>query len=203
MSSTDLPAPAGKRPALLVGFIVLTAFLVAGDLALKSWAQTHLPGEAARLLIANVLALQWVKNHGAIFGLGQGHRWVFIVATIFALAVVGYVFATSRAHQHVLHVVLVLILAGALGNLWDRVFLGYVRDMLWLFPDVKLPFGMHWPRWLSGEDELYPWVFNAADAYLCVGIGLAIIRSLVTSKSAPPETQAQPSDAKRPHDDGV
>ena len=203
MPSTDSPAPAGKRPALLVGFIVLTILLVAGDLALKRWAQTHLPGEKAVLLIPNVLALQWVENHGAIFGLGQGHRWVFIVATVFALAVVGYVFATSRAHQHVLHVVLVLILAGALGNLWDRVSLGFVRDMLWLFPGVKLPLGGHWPQFLGGGDELYPWVFNAADAYLCVGIVLAIIRSLVSSKSKFTDEQAEPSNAKSSPGDGV
>ncbi|MCH8259484.1 MAG: signal peptidase II, partial [Planctomycetes bacterium] len=66
-----------------------------------------------------------------------------------------------------------LILAGAIGNLYDRVMFGMVRDMLWLFPGVKLPFGLTWPG--GGSDELYPWVFNIADASLLVGLGILML----------------------------
>jgi lipoprotein signal peptidase len=47
--------------------------------------------------------------------------------------------------------------------------------MLWLFPDVKLPFGLAWP---GGSRELYPWIFNLADVWLLAGIVLVAIRSL-------------------------
>jgi signal peptidase II len=64
-------------------------------------------------------------------------------------------------------VALALLLAGAVGNLYDRITFGVVRDMLWLFPGVKLPFGWTWP---GGNDELYPWIFNVADAAMCVAL---------------------------------
>jgi signal peptidase II len=75
----------------------------------------------------------------------------------------------------VLHFGLALILAGALGNLYDRIMYGAVRDMLYLFPGVKLPFGITWP---GGNPELYPWIFNIADAALCVGVVLIILTML-------------------------
>ena len=71
-----------------------------------------------------------------------------------------------------MHIALALILSGALGNLYDRVMFGLVRDMLWLFPGVNLPFGLHWPQ---GSDQLYPWVFNIADMALLFGLGIILI----------------------------
>ena len=58
-----------------------------------------------------------------------------------------------------------MLLAGILGNLYDRVFIGYVRDMIHVFP--------RWPN-------LFPWVFNIADSLLCVSIGILLIAGILT-----------------------
>ena len=69
--------------------------------------------------------------------MGQGHQTLFLIVSVAAIAVLVYFFAFSgrrRGYQ----VVLGLLLAGVLGNLYDRLAFGYVRDMLHLFP------GVHW-----------------------------------------------------------
>ena len=67
---------------------------------------------------------------------------------------------------------LALILGGALGNLYDRVMFNAVRDMFWLLPGVKLPFGLRWP---GGMDDAYPWLFNLADVALLAGVGMMVV----------------------------
>ena len=97
---------------------------------------------------------------------------MFIILGLIAIAVIVTTFLKSAAQRRWMHISLALILAGALGNLYDRVMFGMVRDMLWLFPGVKLPFGWHWP---GDNDELYPWVFNIADMALLFGLGVILI----------------------------
>jgi len=184
-----VPKVAGQ-PRLIVAFCVVALLLLTGDLLLKWWAfesfagpvdiPAVLAGEATlpakqTTLAPKVLALKLVLNQGAVFGLGQGYTWLFLIITVFAIGFVGYVLLTSPADQRVMHLCLALILAGALGNLIDRIAFGAVRDMLYLFPGVELPFG--W-RWANGSGEVYPWIFNLADVYLTVGIALMLIRTL-------------------------
>ncbi len=61
-------------------------------------------------------------NFGALFGIGSGMTWVFVLASVAAVAFVAYMFTTSRRRQWVVHLALGLVLAGALGNLYDRIF---------------------------------------------------------------------------------
>ena len=90
----------------------------------------------------------------------------------------------------VLHAALALILAGALGNLYDRWCFAAVRDMLHMLPDVHLPFGLHWPGPsvppghppVDGPTEIWPWIFNLADVALMVGVGLVLVTSLFASE---------------------
>jgi len=91
-----------------------------------------------------------------------------------AVGVIGWVFFLSRAGAWAQHVALALVLAGALGNLYDRIVYSGVRDMLYLFPGVRLPFG--W-QWSSQSDEVFPWIFNIADVSLLVGVSTLLILS--------------------------
>lgn len=199
---TQPPVPhAGRRPVSVALFVLVALAMVAADLGLKSYAFQHVAGSPVVLdasdthsfgvphhepsvLIPGVLNLQLTANEGAIFGMGKGSRWVFIAVSLVAVGFVSRVFWRSAANARVLHVALALILAGALGNLYDRVRFAAVRDMLHLFPGVDLPWGLAWP---GGGSGLYPWVFNVADMALLLGV-LTVV--WVTWRSAPPPPDA-------------
>ena len=196
------PRSAYRRPAALTLFLAVSVGVLAADLAGKHLAFKHVAGRPIVLtpqnvadktaipehgaidLIPSVLSLRLTTNEGAIFGIGQGKTGLFVAVSVLAVGVIGYVFAKSDARAHVQHLCLALILAGALGNLYDRTMFGVVRDMLWLFPGVHLPWGWRWPAGLaewapwvdnSGPTDLYPWIFNIADVALVVGVILMII----------------------------
>lgn len=176
------PKRAGKDKKAIVTALVVMLIALGGDLLVKSIAFNKVAGYAvdpsaipdhdAINIVPSVLSLKLVANRGAVFGIGQGQRWMFIIIGLIAIAVIVTTFLKSAATRHWMHIALALILAGALGNLYDRMMFGAVRDMLWLFPGVKLPFGLHWPQ---GSDELYPWVFNVADMALLFGLGIILI----------------------------
>ena len=176
--------PAIARMLIIAG-VLLAADLVVKHLAFEHVAgtpvdiSTHgenglsaIPYHDARTIVPNVLALRLTLNQGAVFGLGQGYRWVFVVISAIALIVIGAVFCRSRRNDVLLHTALAMVLSGAIGNLYDRVVYGMVRDMLYLFPDVDLPFGWSWP---GGDTGLYPWIFNIADVALLGGMVLLFI----------------------------
>lgn len=100
---------------------------LAADLASKHWAFSHLdpypdPSRPPRTLIPGVVSLYRTLNPGALFGMGSGLWFVFILASLLALAFVLYLFANSTRERISLHIGLGLILAGAVGNLYDRAF---------------------------------------------------------------------------------
>ncbi len=134
----------------------------------------HVPWHQPIVLIpGRLLNLNLVVNRGAVFGLGENRRGVFIGFTILAAAAGIFVFARwTSARDHMAHVALGLILSGGIGNLFDRIIYGVVRDFLHLFPGRALPFGLHWP---GGNADLFPWVFNIADVLLLTGMGLLMI----------------------------
>lgn len=157
-------------------------------------ANWHPPPDAHRSAIPGVLALHLVLNRGAVFGIGPGQRIFFVVFTVAAVAVGFYVFASrTRARDRLAHVAIGFILAGALGNLFDRIMFGAVRDFLKIFPDVHLPLNWTWP---GGNSEVFPWVFNVADVLLLSGIGLLMVRmNRRTEPAGAPDASAQASTA--------
>ncbi|HEX8911669.1 MAG TPA: signal peptidase II [Humisphaera sp.] len=117
------------------------------------------------LVVPGWLHFQGMLNEGAVFGIGQGQRWAFVVISIAALAFVLYLFASSSNH-YFYQFILGLILGGILGNMYDRVTFGFVRDFLYIFP------GKRWP---NTAHEVFPWIFNVADSLLCVGVALIFL----------------------------
>lgn len=134
-------------------------------------------------LIPHLLKIDLVLNTGAVFGMGQGRTWLFIGVTLVAIVVIGWTFISNPPRFRLLHLSLAMILAGALGNVYDRLVYGAVRDMLNLFPGVMLPFGWHWPGNASPSGRyLYPWIFNLADVFLVIGIALMLLRTFTLGR---------------------
>jgi len=153
-----------SSPAALTRFI-LTATIGTGlDLWTKSvaFSSLQLHGEPYQF-IPGWLDFEIVRNYGAVFGLGQGARVTFIAVSVGAIIFLSYLFATS-GRRWVYQILLGMLLAGVLGNLYDRVTRGYVRDMIHALP---------------GWQNFFPWVFNVADSCLCTGVGLMVIYSIV------------------------
>ncbi len=136
--------------------------------------------------IPSSLEFTLVLNPGAVFGMGAGKRWFFIIFTIGAIAIALLLFARwTKPKDWVAHAAFGLIIAGGLGNLYDRVLFACVRDFIHPFPGVQLPFGLAWP---GGNTELWPYVSNIADLYLIIGIGLLVIHTWRQPSPASKET---------------
>lgn len=189
--SSQAPARAcrsGRSFRAWITLLLIAAAGVALDLGSKAWAFRDWPMTRAFLrahpdwtppasiepiLPAGLLNKQLVFNYGAVFGLGAHQRFFFIAFTLGALAVGLLVFArTTNAHHRLAHISIGMVLAGGVGNLYDRVALGPVRDFLHMLPNVRLPFDWTWP---GGSNELFPWVFNIADMLLLLGMALLML----------------------------
>jgi len=136
-----------------------------------------------KTLIPGLVDLTAVTNQGAVFGVGQGKRELFVVVSGAATLFIFYLFAHSGS-QRVYQVLLGMLLAGVLGNLYDRVRYSYVRDMIHGLP--------HWPR-------LFPYIFNIADSLLCTGVALMILYSLLNEAGKPEKADELSTSAQRTH----
>lgn len=136
----------------------------------RNWVS---PSAPEPLLPWRLLDKRQVFNYGAVFGIGSNQRFFFIAFTAAALAVGMVVFGRfTRANHRLAHVAIGLVLAGGMGNLYDRVTLGAVRDFLHMLPNRPLPFNWRWP---GGSPEMFPWVFNVADIALLIGMALLLV----------------------------
>ena len=167
-SLAPLPGRLAWRAPLAWLIFLLTASLgIYADLATKAYAfpnsvDSNSPFNGLQPLepapvIPGVLEFITTVNHGAVFGMMQGKAYLFIPFSFIALGAVVLVFARSRAQQWVLHLALGLIIAGAVGNLYDRLMFQCVRDFL--------RFNISW----------YRYIFNIADALLCIGVPLLML----------------------------
>ena len=97
------------------------------DLWSKEWAFNTLRWGDRRVLIPHVLEFQTMMNDGALFGIGSGQIMLFLIASALALLLVAWMFAHSSARGWILQIALGAILAGALGNMYDRMFVRLVK----------------------------------------------------------------------------
>ncbi|MCC6285294.1 MAG: signal peptidase II [Phycisphaerales bacterium] len=112
-------------------------------------------------VVPHVLDLTLVLNPGAVFGIGAGKRWFFVVFTLAAIGFVLWIFARHTGRKDTLaHLSAGLLIGGGLGNLYDRLLFACVRDFLHPLPTLTLP----------GGRAVWPYVSNVADALLIVGI---------------------------------
>lgn len=132
-----------------------------------------IPPGSTRTIIPRVLELSLVLNRGAVFGIGAGQRWAFILFTFGALAFAIWMFGWWTGPRDAgAHAAIALLVSGGLGNLYDRLVFACVRDFIHPLPGVKLPFGLTWP---GGERDVWPYVSNLADLWLIIGIGMLMV----------------------------
>jgi len=137
-------------------FWLVAVVLAAADLVSKHLIFQRLPEResAPVVMVRGFFHIVHSENRGGVFGLGQGLA-IWLVFGLIAGAAVVWFAHRKDARAVLTQIALGLVLGGAIGNLYDRVVLGYVRDFVVVY---------YWP----GKD--WP-AFNVADAGICVGAG--------------------------------
>lgn len=137
-------------------YYTLAALLVALDQMTKHFARVTLAAEGSRVLIPGVVGLTYVENTGMAFSSFSGATAVLAVISAIAAAALAVVIYRRVLPRPFSQAMLMLLLAGAVGNLIDRALVGYVTDM------IQLLF-VHFA------------VFNVADICVTVGaVGLIV-----------------------------
>lgn len=147
-----------KKWISLLLYLLTMAVLIGGDQYTKSLAVLHLKDQRPYPLAERVLELHYLENHGAAFGMLQNRIWFFVIMAAVIFILILFVLMRMPAHKKYLwmRICLVLIACGAIGNMIDRIRLGYVVDFIY-FVLIDFP------------------IFNVADIYVTVGTALLIV----------------------------
>lgn len=106
--------------------------------------------------IPKVMSLIYEENRGAAFSMLSDKRWVFMVFSVISMAIIVFLLVKEYKRHTLLNVSLAMILGGGIGNMIDRIRLGYVVDF---FKTEFVDFA----------------IFNVADAFITVGAGLLAV----------------------------
>ncbi|MDD6848750.1 MAG: signal peptidase II [Oscillospiraceae bacterium] len=145
-------------PYIVLGLAVLVAVI---DQVLKYLVVNFLDKTNPTEIIPNLFSLTYVENKGAAFGMLADARWIFITFTIIITAFLIYILFKKRISNKLFLTSVVLIIGGGIGNLIDRIFLGYVVDYLSI--------------------SFFPPVCNFADYCITIGAVLLVIYILFMS----------------------
>ena len=139
------------------GIALLTILLVVLDQATKGLAVRFLKGQPPFVLLDGVFEFRYLENRGAAFGMLQGQRAFFLTIgiAVFLGALYFFRYMSESARFWPLRLIAVGVLAGAWGNMIDRLRLSYVVDFFY-FKLIDFP------------------IFNMADIYVSVGTAALI-----------------------------
>lgn len=146
-----------NKKRLLFVDIFLVAFFVFLDQLSKALVVSKLKGQEPFVLIENVFELHYLENRGAAFGMLQNAKWFFLIAAFVLLIVIGYVLVKVPDQKQYFpwHFFAILLAAGGIGNMIDRITQDFVTDFLY-FKLIDFP------------------IFNVADIYVTVGTFLLV-----------------------------
>ena len=147
-----------KKPLKYAIYFLICALMVAVDQISKYFAVIKLKGHENAVWIKNVFELQYVENDGAAFSSFSGKQGFLLAVTIAVMLFVIFEFVRIPDGKRYmwLRIDFLMIVAGALGNMIDRVRQGYVVDFFYFVP-------INFPR------------FNVADIYVTLAMPLLVI----------------------------
>ncbi|MBW2055969.1 MAG: signal peptidase II [Deltaproteobacteria bacterium] len=141
--------------------------ILALDQGSKALVRATIPLFGSYPVVHGFFRITHIRNTGAAFGLlggdaGTVRTAFFVVVTIGAVVLIFSILRRIKENRFLVPLCLTMIMAGAIGNLVDRINLGYVTDFLDFYWR-----GYHWPA------------FNVADSAITIGIGLLIVENLL------------------------
>lgn len=154
-----------KKIKLLIMDFLLLIVLVAIDQFTKYIAVLKLKNQPAFSIIDGILEFNYLENRGAAFGMLQNQKVFFVfVAAIFLTVIVYVLSKTPKGAKYTqLHILLVMIAGGAIGNMIDRLRLDYVVDFIYIVL-INFP------------------IFNVADMYVTFATAILVIQVLFVYK---------------------
>lgn len=145
----------------MLKWLWLSVVVIVLDQASKLWASAALQFQES-LAVTPHFNLTLMHNYGAAFsflaGAGGWQRWFFAATALIVSTVIVLWIRRLAPSQRWEAAALALVLGGALGNLWDRLTLGYVVDFIDLYYGPR-----HWPA------------FNIADSAITLGAAMLIV----------------------------
>jgi len=159
-----------------LGYLAAAGAVFLIDQTTKAWAVRRLRFGGDQEIIPGFLNFAYAQNSGVAFSMlddhGDAGRWgLSAIASVAAVLVLYFFWKTPRSDDRILGA-LALLLAGIVGNVVDRMRLGFVVD----FIDVQLG-SWHYPT------------FNVADAAICIGAGILLLDMFFSRKK--PDDNAQ------------
>lgn len=154
-----------KKKLFLFLDMLMTAGLIAFDQYTKYLAVIYLKDKPAYNVVSGVLELNYLENQGAAFGVLPNQKLFFIFVDSVILSVVAYVLykMPDKKKYTVLHFLFSLIVAGAIGNMIDRIRWDYVVDFIY-FSRINFP------------------IFNVADIYVSISAVILLLLLLFVYK---------------------
>jgi signal peptidase II len=158
-------------------YLVVSGLLILLDQLSKLWAERALPLGGPREPLALGFHLTYVQNTGAAFGILQDITPVLaLLSAVVAAFILVYLLRHGRHMPRLQLWALTLILSGAVGNLIDRVRLGYVIDFIDFYIPGVIDFA----------------IFNFADSFVVIGAGLLLLSSFLDGrKKQAPHPEAE------------
>ena len=155
-----------KRASLLVTDFMLFVILVIADQLTKHLAVVRLKNQAAYNLINGILEFNYLENRGAAFGVLQNQKYFFVFVALIFIGVIVFVLikVPTQKKYYSLNILLVMIAAGAVGNMIDRVRYDYVGDFIYLVC-IQFP------------------IFNVADIYVTTATVILVFQILFVYKT--------------------
>ena len=147
-------------------YITYSLIIVGGiltDQLTKMLATLYLKPVGSVPIIKDVLHLTYVRNPGAAFGMLANQRWVFMLLSTVAIIGMAIYLFSGMSQNKLYSISLAIVISGGVGNMFDRVGLGYVVDFI---DFCLIDFA----------------VFNGADSFVCVGAGLLILALILDIK---------------------
>lgn len=158
-----------KKKSYYILYTLIIAIGIILDQITKLLAIEHLKKIHTLPIIEDVFHLTYVENEGAAFGMLADQRWLFIVISALAIVAFSFYLYLGHAESTLYGVGIALVISGGIGNMIDRLALGYVIDFIHC-AFVKYP---------VFKDGVASWkdfpVFNGADSFVCVGAGILIL----------------------------
>lgn len=145
----------GKRQSCL--FLATACFIIAIDQISKIWIRNNLPPEIS-LPHEGFARLTHVQNTGSAFGILTNQAFLLTIIALAGILFIALFYYRFSSPTNLNAFALGLVLGGAVGNLIDRICLGYVTD----FIDVRLWGDFHWPA------------FNLADTSITIGTFIVV-----------------------------